>query len=268
MRKVLISATLALATVAVMLVAAGATEAKGPKASLLSATECALDLGVGSATLVVTTTLTNQSSGNVIAEVREEGVIEGTFKEVGSRGNTNLTFDDAPIYPAEVDPQLTITEEFDICDVFRVARELNAKATVNYGVSGGDEATRTVMNRCTDNPDTEEDEGPIYVEDFFDQIEAACAAVACPCQEAYDAVVFDPAPDRCETDNLETATLTNVSINNLSPDTLRQESTHICLAAQDGLNTEFIFVSSEEASACVQAILDRATAEGVMCTVF
>ncbi len=162
------------------LLTAGSADARGPRASLASATACALDLGGGTALLVVTTTLTNKSSGGAIAEVRG-GKIKATYKPVGVPGNVNIEFDsdaigDLVTLPTDVDPELTISTEFDICDVFREARQLNGRASVDYGLSGGDGKTRTVSNRCTDDPDTElADEGPIKVADFFDLIEAACA---------------------------------------------------------------------------------------------
>jgi hypothetical protein len=163
-----------------MVLVASVADARGPRASIASATSCALDLGTGSADLVVTTTLTNKSSGGRVAEVRG-GTIEGTYKPVGVPGNVNITFGTANIsdlvaLPADVDPDLIITTQFPICEWFELARELNGKASVQYGLDDGEGSTRVVTNRCTDDPDTEDvDEGPIKVADYIDLIEAACA---------------------------------------------------------------------------------------------
>ena len=59
--------------------------ARGPKASVNSATACALYLGAdGSddANWVITTTLTNKSSGGIVAELRDGSQIQGTFKKM------------------------------------------------------------------------------------------------------------------------------------------------------------------------------------------
>ena len=181
--------TVAIAGVLALMLAGQVSEAKkGPRASLLSSTECALDLGIDDgAFLVVTTTLVNKSSGIVIPEVRG-GQIEGTYKPQGQRGNVNITFDYASIgdlvtLPVDVDPDLMITAEFPLCDEFGAvleevagARELNGKSTFMYGISDGDGETRVVTNRCTDDPDTEDvDEGAIKVDvDTFQMIADAC----------------------------------------------------------------------------------------------
>ena len=163
-----------------MVLVASVANTRGPKTNIASATSCALDLGTGSADLVVTTTLTNKSSGGRVAEVRG-GTIEGTYKPVGVPGNVNITFGTANIsdlvaLPADVDPDLIITTQFPICEWFELARELNGKASVQYGLDDGEGSTRVVTNRCTDDPDTEDvDEGPIKVADYIDLIEAACA---------------------------------------------------------------------------------------------
>jgi len=164
----------------------------GPRASVASTTECALprnDAGALTGMLEVTTTLTNRTSG-ASAEVRD-GTIAATYKEKTARGNASETLGSAPIddlidLPTEVDPELglAITAEFDLCDgaggvldEVENARELNGKSTVEYGLSGGGGNTRTVENRCTDDPDTSENEGGIRVADFIGEIQAACAAV-------------------------------------------------------------------------------------------
>ncbi len=164
---------------------------KGPRASVASATTCAItDMGM----LEVTTTLTNKSSGaTTIPEVREGSEISATYKPANRRGNVNVILDtvmvgDLIALPADVDPELVITAEFDLCQVdmdtgmgmvrdeVLNARELNGRSTMNYGISGADGETRTVMNRCTDNPDTPENEGGIKVTDeLIMMLTAACS---------------------------------------------------------------------------------------------
>ncbi len=180
----------AVCAVAVLAVAAGPADAngkgKGPRASIASSTQCALDDGM----LVVTTTLSNKSSGGKVAEVRG-GMITSTTKPANLRGNARvdlLTADIADLVtlPADVDPTLVLTAEFDLCNgaggvkpAVDTARELNATASVSYGLSGGDGETRTVTNRCTDDPDTlDVNEGGIKVADVIDDIAAACALLA------------------------------------------------------------------------------------------
>lgn len=160
---------------------------KGPRASLLSSTECALDLNGAGAFLEVKTMLKNKSSGDTVPVVRS-GQIEATYKPQDQRGNVNITFnnsliEDLEVLPTDVDPVLTITAEFPLCDEFGVleevrgARELNGKATVMYGISSADGETRVVTNRCTDDRLTlDVDEGAIKVDDItFSAIEAACS---------------------------------------------------------------------------------------------
>ena len=202
-------AMLAVAGLAVSLaVATGPASAqppgKGPRASLLSSTTCALDLGNVAADgpgpgWVVTTTLTNKSSGDgVIPEVRQygddgtESVIQATRKPKSQPGNTydmwadafindlvdDLTTTEKETLPVDVNPSLDFVAYFPLCDLTGEAlnakamvkdavqdvRELNATSTINYGISGGDGETRTVTNRCTDNPDTLDNEGGMKVD--------------------------------------------------------------------------------------------------------
>ncbi len=172
--------TLALLVALLLVVASVAQARKGPRASVGSATQCALDLEGGGAFLVVTTTLNDKSSGDAAAELRG-GTIAGTYKAIGSRGNANTQFDsdnagDLVTVPQDIGTSLVIMTQFDVCGVFEDARELNGKATIDYGTSGGGGQTRTVMNRCSDDPDTEDVwEGAIKVADYADLIAAACA---------------------------------------------------------------------------------------------
>ncbi|MDH3315803.1 MAG: hypothetical protein OER43_08570 [Gammaproteobacteria bacterium] len=164
-------------------VAAGTADAQraGPRASVASSTHCAIDDGM----LVVTTTLTNKSSGLKVAEVRG-GEITATTKPANQRGNATVDLasqliGDLISLPADVDPTLSITAEFDLCDgvggvkqAVLDSRELNGTSSVDYGLSGGNGETRNVTNRCTDDPDTLENEGGIKTADVIDDLVAAC----------------------------------------------------------------------------------------------
>jgi len=191
MRQAAVALAMSLALGAGQVSAMGNGNGKGPRASVLSETRCALDLGdvgSGEADLVITTTLTNKSSGNVIAELRpglypDVSKIEGTFKQKTVRGNIYYSLDGEVLIddlPADVDPPLSVSATYDLCvdaaENVAISRELNGKATMQYGISGGEGETRTVVNRCTDDPDTEEDnEGGIKVDDVtFSEIATAC----------------------------------------------------------------------------------------------
>jgi len=170
----------AIVLVVSLAVAAGPVSAKGPRASLLSSTSCALHLDT--AELVVTTTLTNKSSGTAIPELRVGSNIQGTFKKQGVRGNASFPLNGTVFIddlPADVNPQLVVSATFDLCDALNNvanARELNGTATMFYGISGGGGETRSVMNRCMDDPDTlDVNEGGIKVDDAtFQEIAYAC----------------------------------------------------------------------------------------------
>ena len=153
-------------------------QGKGPQAGVSVTTECALDIGLG-ANLVVTTTVTNTSSGaDTVAEVRPGSEIEAIYKKKSHPGNTFYLLAGHSLFaPVSVDPVIAVSMAVDLClhrAQVEEARELNAKATIAYGIEGGFDATRTVVNRCKDNPDTPENEGGIYVEDAFPDIAAAC----------------------------------------------------------------------------------------------
>jgi hypothetical protein len=172
----------AIVLVVSLAVGAGPVSAKGPRASLLSSTACALDLDTSE--LVITTTLTNKSSGTTIPELRAGSNIQGTFKKQGLRGNASFPLNGMVFIdglPADVNPQLVVSATFDLCDVETLnnvanARELNGTATMFYGISGGGGETRSVMNRCTDDPDTlDVNEGGIKVDDAtFQEIAYVC----------------------------------------------------------------------------------------------
>ena len=96
-----------------------AAEARGPRASLLSETECALfvDAANSVADLIITTTLTNKSSGDTVAEVRDGTQIQGTFKKQAVRGRAFFPLDAAPVPIPEQDVVDTVMETatFDLC---------------------------------------------------------------------------------------------------------------------------------------------------------
>ncbi len=160
------------------------------KASLLALTTCALDLAgtdpaIGPA-LVVETTLTNKSTSGTVPEVRG-GTISGTYKQTVEPGGAIFTLGDKAIgdlvaLPAIVDPTLTITARFPLCDGKAVrtevagARELNGKSIVDYGIADAGGETRTLESRCKDDPNAPDGKGGIKVASVIDDIEAACTA--------------------------------------------------------------------------------------------
>ncbi len=165
-----------------MITAPASAAGKGPRASVSSSTTCSLDFN-GGASLVVTTTLENKSSGATVPEVRDGSMLEGTYKVGPGQAFGYLGTVMVEPVPQDVYPTLTLSAEFPLCEagVVRVevarARELNGLATINYGISGGDGETRTVVNRCTDpDPyDGVDEGGGIRVADVIADIEAACA---------------------------------------------------------------------------------------------
>ena len=178
MRQAAVVLAVSLALGAGQVSAAG--KGKGPRASVLSETECELQLGASSANLVIETTLTNKSSGDVMSELRDGSKIDGTFKKKSVRGKVSFDLDASPEYivPQPVGLMDQVSASFDLCaEEHNVseARELNGRATMMYGIDGGDGETREVVNRCSDNPDTEEDEGGIKVTNAtFNAIATAC----------------------------------------------------------------------------------------------
>ena len=162
--------------------------AKGPRASVSSATTCDLDYPiVGGALLWVTTNLENKSSGITNAELRAGSEISSTTKAKTARGNAYEEWETVDITPAPSPIPLTFTAEFNLCnangsvrDEVLDARELNGKSTVMYGRSGGVGETRMVTNRCTDpDPNDGVDQGGgIRVADVIGDIEAYCLLLA------------------------------------------------------------------------------------------
>ncbi|MDH3475787.1 MAG: hypothetical protein OEM59_19080, partial [Rhodospirillales bacterium] len=76
-----------------------------------------------------------------------------------------------------------IQAEYYLCDPAGVdgvrkevsgGRELNATSTVEYGMVGESELNKSVLNRCSADPDTGLG-GGIRVADVYDAIVAACA---------------------------------------------------------------------------------------------
>jgi len=157
-----------------------AAHARGPRPSILSSTRCSLDLpGDGEAYLVVTTTLENKSSGATVPEVRMGSTIDATYKT--APGKSFDIFDSAILnpVPVDVDPMLTVFAEFGLCNddgTVRAevldARELNGQSTIFYGISGGGDESRDVVNRCT--ADDSGVGGGIKVEEVIGAITAAC----------------------------------------------------------------------------------------------
>lgn len=138
---------------------------KGPRASLLSSTTCALNINGASTALEVTNTLTNKSSGEIIPEIKN-WVISGTYKQGGSQkgggGNITTSFDSEDVClslgcPVEL-PVPPMMASFPLCGSMLfvggqfTARELNGESVVDYGVD-------SVTNRCTADPVTGEGGG-------------------------------------------------------------------------------------------------------------
>ena len=157
-------------------------ERRGPRASVLSSTQCALDLDFanGGADLVVTTTLTNKSSGSTIPEVRAGSMIH----EVVKSGGPSFTIVSSQLVaaPQDVNPSLTLTATFDLCNPdgtvdadVEANKALGGVAIINYGISGGNGETRTVANKCT--ADEDGIGGGIKIADVLGDLRAACAAL-------------------------------------------------------------------------------------------
>ena len=155
-------------------------QGKGPRASVASSTQCAVIDGMW----IVTTTLTNKSSGPTKAEVLGDEIVP-TYKPKNRRGNASYPFPDNVKFPISapenIDPELMIEAKFDLCDgmggvlaFVNNARALNVNANVSYGIAGGEGTSRRVTNHCTDNPDTPEYEGGVKVADVIDEIAEDC----------------------------------------------------------------------------------------------
>lgn len=163
--------------------------AKGPRASVSSATTCDLEFRNDGAFLLITTNLVNKSSGITVTELRDGSKIDSTTKAKTARGNAYEVWETMDIVPAPAPIPLTFTAEFDLCnsdgsvrDRVLDSRELNGKATVRYGISGGVGETRMVTNRCTDpDPNDGVDQGGgIRVADVIGDIEAYCLLLPLP----------------------------------------------------------------------------------------
>lgn len=171
----------------VLALAAGTAHArKGPQASVASSTTCALSSD--DTMLIVTTSLTDKSSGNEEANVTG-GTIQPDYKPTGVRGNASTPFPESyTIGDTGGDLGLVgagkeIVGEFDLCkrdfysnpigvrDEVNEARELNATSTVNYDSDNG--PAKSVTNRCSADPETGLG-GGIKVADVFELIYAAC----------------------------------------------------------------------------------------------
>jgi hypothetical protein len=93
-------------------------------------------------------------------------------------------------------------------------------------------------------------------------------SVSCPCQSQYDAVVFVPLASQCGTDSIQTF-LSNGDGTAIS-DGIFVVTLSIaaeCGWWQDelGFPSGISLSSQDEVDACFQAVLDRASAEGVSC---
>lgn len=170
----------------VLAVAAAPADArKGPQASVASSTTCALSDDY--TTLIITTSLTDKSSGDEEANVTS-GTIQATYKKIGTRGNTSFNFQkdgsDETYLFADDDLGLIgdgkdIVALYDLCDgavpryEVENGRALSATSTVNYNSENGPD--KSVINRCSADPETGLG-SPIRVADVYDLIVGACGA--------------------------------------------------------------------------------------------
>ena len=137
-------------------------------------------------TLVITTSLTDKSSGDEKANVTS-GTIQATYKPKNSRGNTSLEFQkdgsDETYHFVDYDLGLIgygkeVVAVYDLCDgavpryEVQNGRDLNANSVVNYGSTNGPDKTAT--SKCS--ADETGFGGAIKVADVYDLIAAACAA--------------------------------------------------------------------------------------------
>lgn len=152
-----ITVALTLVVFVLVSVAAQAGPGKGPKASIDVVTVCALD----GSTFSVEAIVHNKTSKT--DAVVNAWTIDGVYLDRAFRGNTSFTFD-PPLQAGEsgiattVGGGLILSGSFSLCDPaggirseLVNARGLNADTSVSFGPNGG-----TIMNRCGDDPTTED----------------------------------------------------------------------------------------------------------------
>lgn len=154
-------------------------EKKGPRASLSVATTCALN----GTNFDVTVNVRDKTSGDADAVV-DFYSITPVYKNRANRGNTTTPIDDLGLSSdtnTPVNSGLTITQTFPLCDSLgdlpSDLRSINAEVSVSYGKddgAGGIADTRTIMNRCSDDPETEDVIEPAGIKVNYDELATAC----------------------------------------------------------------------------------------------
>ena len=152
---------------------------KGPRASVSVATTCALN----GTSLDVTVNVRNKTSGDAVAVV-DAWAIVAVYKNRGNRGNTTTPFDgDSSAENITVGEGATIERSFDLCASLGALptdlRAISANTSVTYGKDDGADGvtdTRTIMNSCSDDPETEDVIEPAGIKVNYDELATACAA--------------------------------------------------------------------------------------------
>jgi hypothetical protein len=144
---------LALAAVAVGGAQAQSGNKQGPRASVSVATVCSLNKAVPP-TLDVELRVRDKSSGTAKAEVRQWSIAALAKTDSGKWSSLDqFAYASATPSPAPAAPT-TIKQSFSLCSLPDGTKGLNAMATVVYGLQGGAGENRTVMNMCSDDPET------------------------------------------------------------------------------------------------------------------
>jgi hypothetical protein len=141
-------------------VVAGGAQAQsgkqGPRASVSVATVCSLNKAVPP-TLDVELRVRDKSSGTAKAEVRQWSISalaktdSGKWSALDQFAQAGETLSPGTAVPPT---GLSIKRSFPLCSLPDNTRGLNAMATVVYGLQGGGGESRTVMNMCSDDPET------------------------------------------------------------------------------------------------------------------
>lgn len=159
---------------------------KGPRASVSVATTCALN---GTRTrLDVTVNVRDKTSGDAVAVV-DAWAIDAVYKNRGTRGNTTTPFDgdSSSAVNITVGEGVMIERSFDLCAALVATpplptdlRAISANTSVTYGKeddgADGVTDTRTIMNSCSDDPETEDVIEPAGIKVNYDELATACAA--------------------------------------------------------------------------------------------
>jgi len=174
--------SVALVALVLLITVAGAAQAKGPRASVKVVTVCSLD----GTDLNVELRVRDVTSGNATPLVSAWNV-DASYLERGVPGNQYQTLASAGESGLQLAVPVTILSSFSLCaesggirPELDDARTLNGLSSVTYGKddgAGGVADERTVSNRCSDDPETEdviEPNGiPLSVADVA-AIDAAC----------------------------------------------------------------------------------------------